>query len=1037
MDDTSLKTYLGIALYPYLAEESDELTINVGDRIELLNLNEDNWWLAKIDEKVGLVPGNYVKQFDEFLGSSDLMMTNGMNLQTLQELRLEAQSKIDSIKEDYSNGEKKLIESIKNITLIEEIPSKEFLQKFSEDETANLDSSKLIANLEVDDIDSNQPAVFRPNNNNITYQPPIINKLKQNEANSTLENSDEETFIDDSIPNLTWIRYERTDVNSKEQHHDEINSPITKKNQKLQKKEIKRFGASSGIRYPHCKSVVFPPTNADTYDDSLQSNPTSEMKIEKICGYNGGGQEYPTIKSLPSGHILYPAATVLVAINNNKQQSFFVGHTERISCVSSHPLGGVFASGQIGSKGIIYLWDLIGTKPIIVYIDKCNVGVKCIDFSGDGDFLLAMDESSSIVVFDWINSPNPVIVTKASHTNISRICFNPYAFETIVTDSDSGCHTFVTIGGDSVKFWTLTPAMRIENEDISESPLTTPNMKKGAKVSKTSENLIYKFSIKGMVGHLPKSNISETPRFTCITFIQDESSYSRILTGTASGSVYIWNQLRDDIDNEVKFSSPKKANKSWTCRSRLLSVVTDVHTDVIVDILYFNRSIDDKRIESIVTCCEDSNVCFWNLNRSDDVNALPISFESSLMIESTTSNISYAKVVEYDHTSDALLFGTSDSMILEVQCSKKKKRFDILVSGNSKKITQVTMHPNLSNIFATVGFDKVVRIWDVFSYFELSVIYLSDAEPEDSTSETYRPTCVAFVPNTCHIMIGNTKGEICLIAVRVLDTLHEVEWPDDNCTWFQIAKRIINKASVKQRDNIDLKKINDRSQVTLMKFSPDGNLFAVACKDRYLYILSVSKQYKRQAVCKGHKSIIKHFDFSEDNLFIQSADNAKEILFWDVRTGKMIGDSLRYRDIKWSTFTCLVGWPVQGVFNNRDFKELSEMLNQESQRSGFGYGKRSSNIITIKGKRVVKTKNTSEATANCVSRSNDGKLIAVGGHQFVKLFNFPCLLNAIPQLFLGHAGAVLDISFTSDDSRILSVGGSDHCIIQWRLDKKR
>lgn len=51
---------VGRALYSYSAVEEDELSIEAGDRIELISLNEDNWWLAKRSGRIGLVPENYI-----------------------------------------------------------------------------------------------------------------------------------------------------------------------------------------------------------------------------------------------------------------------------------------------------------------------------------------------------------------------------------------------------------------------------------------------------------------------------------------------------------------------------------------------------------------------------------------------------------------------------------------------------------------------------------------------------------------------------------------------------------------------------------------------------------------------------------------------------------------------------------------------------------------------------------------------------------------------------------------------------------------
>ncbi|CAI4228131.1 unnamed protein product [Auanema sp. JU1783] len=50
------------ALYAYDAQDTDELSFNVGDEIELTQKHESGWWQGKLRGKVGLFPANYVKE---------------------------------------------------------------------------------------------------------------------------------------------------------------------------------------------------------------------------------------------------------------------------------------------------------------------------------------------------------------------------------------------------------------------------------------------------------------------------------------------------------------------------------------------------------------------------------------------------------------------------------------------------------------------------------------------------------------------------------------------------------------------------------------------------------------------------------------------------------------------------------------------------------------------------------------------------------------------------------------------------------------
>lgn len=50
------------ALYAYEALDTDELSFNVGEEIELMSKDASGWWQGKIGNRIGLFPGNYVKE---------------------------------------------------------------------------------------------------------------------------------------------------------------------------------------------------------------------------------------------------------------------------------------------------------------------------------------------------------------------------------------------------------------------------------------------------------------------------------------------------------------------------------------------------------------------------------------------------------------------------------------------------------------------------------------------------------------------------------------------------------------------------------------------------------------------------------------------------------------------------------------------------------------------------------------------------------------------------------------------------------------
>ncbi|CAM9390000.1 unnamed protein product, partial [Discosporangium mesarthrocarpum] len=144
--------------------------------------------------------------------------------------------------------------------------------------------------------------------------------------------------------------------------------------------------------------------------------------------------------------------------------------------------------------------------------------------------------------------------------------------------------------------------------------------------------------------------------------------------------------------------------------------------------------------------------------------------------------------------------------------------------------------------------------------------------------------------------------------------------------------------------------------------------------------------YARRGVCRGHTSYITHLDFTSDSRHIQSNCGAYELLFWDT-SGTQIRSASLLRDAVWSTFTCTLGWPVQGVWH-----EGSD--GTRHQPSG----------------------------------------VVVTGDDFggVSLLRYPCVSRqALRKVYTAHSGHVTAVRFTWDLGFVISAGGGDRCVIQW------
>ncbi|XP_075049643.1 echinoderm microtubule-associated protein-like 1 isoform X7 [Mixophyes fleayi] len=187
-------------------------------------------------------------------------------------------------------------------------------------------------------------------------------------------------------------------------------------------------------------------------------------------------------------------------------------------------------------------------------------------------------------------------------------------------------------------------------------------------------------------------------------------------------------------------------------------------------------------------------------------------------------------------------------------------------------------------------------------------------------------------------------------------------------------------------------------QLSVMSYSPDGNSLAIGSHDNYIYIYAVNengRKYSRIGKCSGHSSFITHLDWSVNSQYLMSNSGDYEILYWIPTACKQVVSVETTRDLEWATHTCTLGFQVFGVWpEGSDGTDL-----------------------------------------NAICRSTDQKLLATGDDfGKVHLFSYPCSqFRASSHGYGGHSSHVTNVSFLHEDRHLISTGGKDMSIMQWRL----
>ncbi|NXO18175.1 EMAL1 protein, partial [Oriolus oriolus] len=300
---------------------------------------------------------------------------------------------------------------------------------------------------------------------------------------------------------------------------------------------------------------------------------------------------------------------------------------------------------------------------------------------------------------------------------------------------------------------------------------------------------------------------------------------------------------------------------------------------------------------------------------------------------------------------DVVLIGTTRNFVLQGTLSGD---FFPITQGHTDELWGLAVHSSKPQFF-TCGHDKHITLWDATTHHPIWNKIIED--PAQSSG---------FHPSASVVAVGTLTGR-----------------------WFVFDTETKDLVTVHTDGN---------EQLSVMRYSPDGNFLAIGSHDNCIYIYGVTengRKYTRIGKCSGHSSFITHLDWSVNSQYLVSNSGDYEILYWIPSACKQVVSVETTRDIEWATYTCTLGFHVFGVW----------------------------------------PEGSDGTDINAVCRSHGRKLLSTGDDfGKVHLFSYPCSQFRAPShVYGGHSSHVTNVDFLCEDTHLISTGGKDTSIMQWRV----
>ncbi|XP_008295351.1 echinoderm microtubule-associated protein-like 6 [Stegastes partitus] len=303
--------------------------------------------------------------------------------------------------------------------------------------------------------------------------------------------------------------------------------------------------------------------------------------------------------------------------------------------------------------------------------------------------------------------------------------------------------------------------------------------------------------------------------------------------------------------------------------------------------------------------------------------------------------------------------------------------------------------------FATGGRDGCIRLWDV-DFKPITKIDLREAE-QGYKGLSIRSVCW----RADRILAGTQDSEIFEVMVRdrdkpllIMQGHSEGElWALDVHPKKPLAVTGSDDRSVRLWSLVDhalIARCNMEEAVRSVAFSVDGSQLALGMKDGSFTVLRV-RDMTEVVHIKDRKEVIHEMKFSPDGAYLAvgSNDGLVDVYAVAQRYKKPVVSKEEVKGQRWASWSGVLGSEVSGIWPK--YCDLTEI--------------------------------------NAVDANHAAAVLVAGDDLgLVKLYRFPCIRKGAKfKKYIGHSAHVTNVRWSHDLQWVLTTGGADHALFQWRF----